>query len=261
MRKKQQKKVLSVALVGIFVFFTVLWGMDTHPVHQKMTRFEHIRNTLRYSLDNQLALVLPQDEKAFSLSVPYYDQESPLTCEVSALRTALTYLGVSVSEERLLSKLAFATPEQMITPNIWGDPEVGFVGRVDGSIFHRTGYGVFDEPIRDLAREYREADIIEDANLTKVLEEVKDGNPVVAWGLLSQRPAVYWKTLEGKTVEARPGEHARVVIGYTGEINDPEKIILIDPIYGLIRMGADKFVEDWRIMDKRAVVVYKEPRS
>jgi hypothetical protein len=91
-----------------------------------------------------------------------------------------------------------------------------------------------------------------------VLTEVAAGNPVIAWGLLSHRKPVTWWSKEGKLITAHPGEHARVVIGYSGEIANPTKIILMDPIYGKIRMSTERFLSDWQVMNNRAVVVYKD---
>ncbi len=140
---------------------------------------------------------------------------------------------------------------------IWGDPEKGFVGDINGSIFYRTGFGVYEKPILDLALNYRTAAIIKNADLTKVLKEVLSGNPVIVWGLLLRKGPVFWRTNLGKVIGARPGEHARVLIGFTGKSDNPKKVILVDPIYGLIKMDKDKFVSDWQIMNNRAVVVYK----
>ena len=154
--------------------------------------------------------------------------------------------------------LAFDTREPMSSNGTWGDPENGFIGSVNGSIFNRTGFGVYEKPILNLALEYYNAAILEDADLTEVLNEVLSGNPVIVWGLLSRRASVSWQTKDGKVVSVRPGEHARVVIGFTGDPLNPKEIILMDPIYGRIRMGKNKFISDWEIMDNRAVVVYKD---
>lgn len=195
-------------------------------------------------------------ESSFTLDVPFHKQENPLTCETAALRMVLNYYQAGLSEDELLEKLSFDVREPMTPEGVWGDPDKGFVGRVDGSVFHGTGYGVFDAPIRNLARQFKGAVELQDPNVEKIVGLVQGGKPVIVWGLLSNRPPIYWQTAAGKTVEAHPGEHARVVIGFTGESHDPKKLILLDPIYGRIHMGVDEFVRDWEVMKKRTVVVH-----
>ena len=51
-------------------------------------------------------------------------------------------------------------------------------------------------------------------------------------------------------------EHARTLIGYTGDSNNPQLLILLDPIYGEIRMTVNDFMANWGKLDERAVVVY-----
>jgi len=196
-----------------------------------------------------------QSEGRFFLEISGFLQENDLTCEIASLRTALGYHGTYVSEEELIEKLHFDTRESMASDGTWGDPEEGFIGDVNGSIFLRTGFGVYDKPIAELAKNYHNASVLENATVTEILQEVVSGNPVIVWGLLSYRDPVSWRTQEGKTIEVYPGEHARVAIGFVGEISNPEKIILLDPIYGEIEMDIDKFVYDWSIMENRAVVV------
>jgi uncharacterized protein YvpB len=244
--------------IGATLLVLVLFlSFREDPSYHKVTRLERTAMAVLYSVDKGLALVLPQKKEDFSLSMPYYKQENPLTCEVAALRTVLSYHGVYVSEDELIDKLVFDTRSSMSPDGTWGDPEKGFIGRVNGSIFNRTGFGVYEKPIVDLALNYLDAEVIEDADLAKVLKEVVSGNPVIAWGLLSRRAPVSWKTKEGKIISVRPGEHARVVIGFTGKQDNPKNIILLDPIYGLIHMNKEKFISDWKIMDNRAMVVYK----
>lgn len=205
---------------------------------------------------NQLAqIVMPGKEKIFA-KVPFKRQEHPITCEVAALRMALNYLGINVTEEELIEELVFDTREPKSYRNIWGDPDNGFVGDVNGSVFLGTGYGVYEKPIFDLALRYRDAAIIEQATLSKVLSEVKEGNPVIVWGLLNNKNLMTWRTRKGKEVEAYPGEHTRVVMGYTGTISNPNSIILMDTLYGKISMSKAQFLADWKKLENRAVVVY-----
>jgi uncharacterized protein YvpB len=84
---------------------------------------------------------------------------------------------------------------------------------------------------------------------------VKDGNPVIVWGLLSSKYEISWKTPEGKTIKAFPGEHARIVIGYAGDVDNPHSIILMDPLYGKVKMSTERFLKEWKMLDNMSVVV------
>lgn len=220
-------------------------------------QFERISKRIFYFAQNQVAQVLDATKTDITqIPVPFHPQEHALSCETAALRIALNYYGAGVTEDELLENLHFDTKEPRSPQGIWGDPELGFVGDIDGSVFKGTGYGVYEKPILDLALKYRPSLIMENPSLSKILEEVKNGHPVIVWGLLSKRKTIVWQTEEGKKIEVHPGEHARVVAGFYGPVANPTKIILMDPIYGKIKMSKEKFTSDWKVMENRTVVVY-----
>lgn len=243
-----------IAVAGIVSFAIIFIASDNF--YSKRVGIERAYNKIFYFAQNQTAHVLDSLEKDITqIIVPFHPQEHALTCETAALRMSLNYYGMGVTEEELLKKLSFSATGSKTIDNIWGDPDLGFVGNIDGSVFKGTGYGVYDKPIRDLAEEYRSSFVMEKAELGDVLQEVKDGRPVIVWGLLSRRKPIMWQTKEGKKIEAHPGEHARVIVGFYGTTSNPTKIILMDPIYGKIRMSKEKFLSDWKIMENRAVVI------
>lgn len=219
----------------------------------KQLQLERVYKRLSYWLEDH---VWGQEAPAvLPLAIPFYPQEHALSCEVAALRMALAYVGYQVSEDELIANLTFSAREPMKN-GIWGDPDEGFVGNIDGSIFEFTGYGVYDRPIAALAQKYRPASVVSDPTLDQILDLAEKGNPVIVWGLLSHRTPQIWESLSGKTVIAYPGEHARVLMGYTGNRQDVHELILMDPIYGRIRMDVDRFLSDWQTLGNRAVVVY-----
>lgn len=250
------KKIFPLGIVVVISFFTFLFiKNDTFFYH--IIQFERISKSIYYFTQNQVAQVVDSTITDITqISVPFHPQEHALTCETAALRMALNYHGENVTEKELLEKLNFDTKEPKTIFHIWGDPDLGFVGDIDGSVFKGTGYGVYNIPILDLAMQYRPSFIIENAELGDILKEVKNGNPVIVWGLLSRRKPILWRSMEGKLIEAYPGEHARVVTGFYGNISNPTRIILMDPIYGKIRMSKEKFLSDWNVMKRRTVVVY-----
>lgn len=250
--KKSLKYFFILAIVAIitfgYFFITSKTFRDDRLILERFIR------QLSYSTEDMLASVIYSNEK-IKIPIDFKKQEHAVTCEIASLRMVLNYFGSTVTEEELIIRMPFDTKEPKIN-DIWGDPNKGFVGNVDGSIFLGTGYGVYETPIRDLALSYRDSFIIDKAKLSRVLSEVDQGRPVIVWGLLSNPEQVQWKTKNGKKIVGYVGEHARVVIGYAGKISDPSHIVLMDPIYGKIRMNKEKFLADWKIMENKAVVVY-----
>src|SRR5947199_4586702 len=77
-----------------------------------------------------------------------------LSVEFAALQMELGAFGAAVSEDDLLAILERdPTPRSVLADGsvVWGDPDVGFVGSVDGT-FGVDGYGVYEGPIAELAR-------------------------------------------------------------------------------------------------------------
>jgi uncharacterized protein YvpB len=248
-----------LAFGALFLSLFVAVGIIlTDNVRREEARFqiEHLARVIYYTTDRHLASVIYARFDSFRLAVPLHKQENKLTCEVAALRMALNYYGMNITEGELIKNLRFSTHSPIGKDGVWGDPDVGFVGNINGSIFNRTGYGVYDIPIHELALKYGGAENMTGATLYELNEKVLDGHPVVVWGLLSSRYPIYWFTPARKVVTAYPGLHVRVLMGFEGSIRNPSRVILMDPRYGEIRMSVDKFVEDWDLMGRRAIVVY-----
>jgi uncharacterized protein YvpB len=193
----------------------------------------------------------------FHLGNEVHRQEHSLSCEVASLKMALAAVGVDVPESELISLLPFdPTPK---SGNVWGDPYKGFVGSIDGKMMS-TGYGVYWDPIAKVGLHYRRTQALQHADLERVLAEVAKGNPVVVWGYYGNGHRHSWVTPEGRTINAVNGEHARVLMGYTGSSKAPEKLILLDPIYGELHWTVQEFITNWSALESGAVVVYKDPR-
>lgn len=187
------------------------------------------------------------------LSVKFHRQEHSLSCEVAALKMALNYKGVKVSENELIKKLPFAEPK-IKKNNTWGDPNIGFVGNIDGKM-PNTGYGVYAKPIVVLANDYRPAKIVQNAGLNDLIIALEKENPIVVWTVIGPTKDISWKTPDGKKIKAFQIEHAQVLIGYTGNKDNIKKIILLDPIYGEIYWDKQLFLNRWEILDRQAIVI------
>lgn len=196
----------------------------------------------------------------FTLPISFYKQKYTLSCEITSLKMALEYKGVSVEEDELIKHLVWEEqkePEFDTKKNrwVWGDPNKGFVGDIDGKM-PITGYGVYEKPTHSIAEKYREAEIIEDANLVKVFKEIFKSNPVIVWGSLKEGTPLTWYDKDGNKIKAIEGEHARVLIGVKGQSSYiPTHVVLMDPIHGKIEMTIKDFIRDWGHLDNKALVI------
>lgn len=186
------------------------------------------------------------------LAVPFHRQEHKLSCEIATLVMALRYRGISIGEQTIIDAIGFdPTPKKN---GIWGDPDVAFVGDIDGQQ-PGTGYGVNAAPIAKAGSAYRTTRAFKNGTLTDVLNEVKAGNPVIVWGNAASGRRVDWRTPTGKTVLAIVGEHTRVVVGFTGSASNPVSIITLDPLFGEKRFTKNAFLADWALLGNMGVVV------
>lgn len=191
------------------------------------------------------------------LKVPYHRQEHSLSCELAALKMALDFYGVKVSESELISKLPFdPTPRRA---GVWGDPEQSFVGSIDG-VMMRSGYGVHTGPVAEVARNWKKAEVMrgQNASVQEVARHLAEGRPVVVWGFTGRGRKVSWKTPSGGLVNTVDGEHARTVVGFSGSQDNPTGFILLDPVYGELHWKTQKFDSNWAALDRMAVVVYPD---
>jgi uncharacterized protein YvpB len=191
------------------------------------------------------------------LSVPLHRQEHPLSCEAAALEMALATLGVQVSEDDLLARLARDPTPRMVLPDgsvTWGDPDQGFVGNWDGT-FALDGYGVYEGPIADLARAYGfyGSLAVRGADPSQLYAAVRAGDPVVVWmpyaGQVRGRGA--WMTPAGVEVDYVVTEHAVVLAG----VGD-SGVLYADPYTArLQQMSYADFEAATAELENRAVIV------
>jgi uncharacterized protein YvpB len=191
----------------------------------------------------------------YKLAVPFHRQQHALSCEVATLKMALNYKGVKVSENELIKQLPWSDIMPRQPDNTWGDPNEGFVGNING-FMPNQGYGVYEQPIYNLALQYRQAKIITSGVISDLIAAIDQKNPVIVWGVVGQGRDISWKTVAGYEIKAKMGEHTRVLIGYTGTSKNPQKLILLDPIYGRLNMKMADFLKNWEALDKKAVVIY-----
>ncbi len=180
-------------------------------------------------------------------------QDKALSCEAASLKMALLYRGVKVSEDDIMSIVGY--DPTIRNGNVWGDPYSAFVGSINGRQ-NTTGYGVYWDPIAKAANNWRSASAFSDWDVAKITAEIAAGNPVVVWGVTgSSISRDDWVTPEGKQILAWRGEHARVLIGFKGTVENPTAFILNDPISGRITWTKEKFESNWSTFNNSGVII------
>lgn len=205
------------------------------------------------SMKQSFAFAFTTEDNTYKLAVPFFFQQHGLSCEVAALKMALAFRGVSVSEETLLSQVGVdSTPHQ---GNVWGDPYNAFVGNVDGKEMV-DGYGVYWGPIARVAGMYRGGSFsFSGWSIDKLTGQIKAGNPVVIWVYAAGGWPTSWSTPDGVSVYAVRDEHAVTVVGFVGSSENPSEIIVNDPLIGQVYWSRAVFDKKWGIFGQSGVVI------
>ncbi len=170
----------------------------------------------------------------FKLNVPYFAQQYVNSCEAAALRMALAFKGVlKNSDIEIISAMGYNPRPKDTVNNIWDDPQEMYVGEVD-VVDISKGYGVYGKPVAKAAQAFgRQAEYTNSMTASRMAREISNGNPVILWGYTSLTGEPYtWTTPAGKTVKAFRGEHARVVVGFEGTIENPTGFYVHDSTTG-----------------------------
>lgn len=196
---------------------------------------------------------LPEREVSAQSRLPVVRQALRNNCETAALSMLLAVRGKSVDQLDLQRRLSRSQPfDPRIDPGgatVWGDPALGFVGRPEGG-GPAGGYGVYERPIRRLARERGVA--LRDLSRRgahSVYRSLLSGRPVMAWVGLSDGPFKRWRTLAGKEVTGNFGEHTVLLTGLAGN-----RVYVNDPLSGRrLQWTRAQFELMWRRLGRRAL--------
>lgn len=189
------------------------------------------------------------------LNVPFDYQDYPLSCEASALKMALGYYGINVSENSIMATIGYHGPKHR-QGDLWGNPNIAYVGDLSGRQ-NTTGYGVHWGPIAQAGNRWRPSEAFRGWSLANLAKEINDGHPVIIWGAQggSARPDS-WITPEGPRVSTWHGEHTWVVVGFAGSVSSPTAFYLHNPLGGAnVRWSRDSFIENWSRFGNSGVVV------
>lgn len=203
-------------------------------------------------------------DQSTTLSVPSYPQSHMYSCMASAARQALAYRGVYVSENTILAQIGYDnTPFQGAWGDpsaIWGDPEVGVTGNIDGASGGISwGYGAHAGPTSRAISNYRANEIKSGWTVQGIAQEIANGNPVIVWWVNGVWPAytVNWKTPGGRTVSGVNSMHVQVVKGFTGTIDNPTSFTVNDSGYGYPATTYDvgTFAAKWSWFGNTGIIV------
>jgi len=186
--------------------------------------------------------------------VKFHRQERPLSCEAAALKMALDAQGAEVAESEIISRMPF--DETKRAGSIWGDPDKGFVGSIDGEMLV-DGYGIHSAPLAITASNWRKAETIDGGSSGELAAHLLAGRPVIVWGFSGKSGSSTWQTPDGKTVQAVNGEHTRVACGFRGPPSDPDGFFLMDPNCGLVYWPRRLFLSNWGALNRSGVAIYR----
>lgn len=184
------------------------------------------------------------------LDVPWHRQEHALSCEVAALKMALSAYGLDISESELIAGLPFTSMR--------GDPHEAFVGNIDGRM-GVTGYGVYWDPIAKIGNAYLRSEVFQ-ASPQLLAQHISEGRPVVSWGYFGRGNKLSWTTPGGREIVGINGEHARTVVGFSGDVNNPSGFVLLDPIYGEEYWETQDLFNNSSPFNHMSVVIYPHPK-
>ncbi len=172
-----------------------------------------------------------RDSNEIKLNVPYFRQQYLNSCEAASLRMVLGFYGVQLDDMQILQRIGYRPRAKDVVKNEWDDPQEQFVGFVDNT----NGYGVYGLPVSYAAASFgRRVEYRVSITPQFLAKEIASGHPVIVWGSTSvTAPAYTWNLPNGGMARAFKGEHARVVVGLRGDVNDPIGFYIHDSLNGL----------------------------
>lgn len=203
-----------------------------------------------------------EEEKEVLLDVPLIKQlpELPRGCEVTSLAMIMQYAGTDTGKMELAEKIQKETIPYIKKGNriTCGNPNRGFVGNMYS--MDSFGYGVYHEPIANLAKEYLGNRVVDLSELEfdDVLYILQQGYPVwiianAEYRSLDDSYFEMWHTPTG-IVKITYKLHAVVI---TGIKND--KIYINDPLSSIKNkmIDRDQLKAAWEQMGNQAIIILK----
>ena len=187
------------------------------------------------------------------IDAPVLQQAQKNTCESAALEILLATRGVRADQNALQDELPRSGPLDPTgtgDARVWGDPELGYVGRTDGG-GTAGGFGVFQRPVASVAarRGVRLEDLTRQSP-SAVYDRLRRGRAVMVWVGLSEGPYGTWRSPEGRRVRVNFGEHTVVLTGMRAD----GRLSVSNPLEGTAETWTRATFEAmWERLDRRAL--------
>jgi uncharacterized protein YvpB len=221
-------------------------------VDYRTDRASALRATARLGPDGGTVDV-PGRPIASQIGAPAIRQLMRNDCEATALAILLGTVGAHAGQRELQAGMARSgplDPEGEGAKEIWGDPELGFVGRPDGG-GPAGGFGVYERPVARVARHYgRAIHDLTGAPADALYRRLLEGHAVMAWIALSRGPYGHWRSPAGRLVTVNFGEHTVVLAG----IHRDGTLAVVNPLHGTRETWSRRDFESmWSLLGRRAL--------
>jgi uncharacterized protein YvpB len=159
-------------------------------------------------------------QTAVYLNAPNIRQDKPLDCEAASLQVALAAAGYNVSQDTLFNRLPQDGRPAIVANGAaerWGDPYTAFVGNVYGAEANFTGYGVYYQPIVNVAAGVgASADGHTGWTVPAIEAQIRRGAAVIVWvnNDYTATGVRYWTAWDGRLIPYTTHEHTLVAIGF-----------------------------------------------
>jgi uncharacterized protein YvpB len=175
-------------------------------------------------------------------------------CESAALSILMASLGRPVDQLRVQRALRTSGPLDPAgsgATRVWGDPNLGFVGRADGG-GTAGGFGVYPEPVREVAARFgTQLRVVTGERVSKLRSQLLAGRPAMLWIGLSAGPYGNWRSPQGREVQVNFGEHTVVIYG----VRRDGSFLVSNPLQGTREVwSASRLAMLWQRLGRRALV-------
>lgn len=196
---------------------------------------------------------VPRRPVASRIDAPLIAQAQRNTCESAALAVLLAAAGTPIDQSRLqraLPRSGPADPQGVGPDRVWGDPDLGYVGRADGG-GDAGGFGVYPGPVRRVAARFgTDLDDLTGVPARRVYERLLQGRAVMAWVGLSDGPAGEWRSPSGRRIRVNFEEHTVVLRG----IAPDGSVRVSNVLKGTAETWSrERFESMWRLLGRRAL--------
>lgn len=190
---------------------------------------------------------------AATIAAPVFKQTLRNGCEGAALSILSIALGRPVSQATLQAafpRSGTVDPVGTGADRVWGDPELGYVGRAAGGGV-AGGFGVFEGPVRATAARFgMRLDDLSRKPAAAIYDRLRRGGAVMVWIGLSDGPYGEWTSPAGRPVRVNFGEHTVVLHG----IREDGSVLVANPLEGTReRWTPAEFEAKWALLGRRAL--------